>query len=1067
MLALDLVGSSISRFARILFLIALGLLISLDQVDAQSRRSKETSLKFSRSRTALPKAILKQKKVKAKNMKLVKPPRSSVFYDRNDNTLQAQYERLLDQEIANYYKLSQSYRRSKSRGEIWLRLAERYVEKARILEFREQEKFEKAQLAYEKGKVKRRPRLNLKEAKNYHLRAIRLYEWFVRDFPRDPKIDQALFFLGYNYFEVGQSRKGEKYYQLLTTKYPRSAYVSESHFALGEYYFENDKWRPALVQFNKVIKRKRARLYSFALYKAAWCLYRMGRVETAIKTLEKVIRVGRKSATEQAVAGTRAVNKIRLVSEALKDYVPFYAEAKASSELYKRAERDFTKVARKPSLVTKMLEGLAYIYADSGNRPGARYLFQRLIDKNPMGEKSADYKYQIVQIYSNSNNEDQYKNQLYDWINEFGPKSEWAKKNSGNEQLVQDTYNLQESTLRNKTLQLHQTAQNSRAKFSQKLASRSYEIYLNFFEKSKYYPQMRFFYAELLFDQGQYAKASDQYQWYFSNNDKKSEFYQASVINNVLALEKQLPTAAQIDEKRKQLGKKTEKFEMDANSKAFIEAAKKYSREFPDGDKVPEVLRRVGVLYYAYNHFDEALVIFGELVKRYPKSKDTMIAAELTLDIYKLKDDIPGFQKTAQDLLAVPSIANSKVGADIQANLSQAALMIADNLSKGRKYKASAENFEKFVKENPKNPSSIDAIYNSALNYQKAGDTPNAIRMYSRFAQVRTSNKKTLALQKEARSNLADLFRNSGLLAKAARQYEVVAKNESNKVKKKLALNNAALIYNSLNDFGNAKRVYGEYKNYISKNEAKDIEYQFAEMEYRRNNLNSAMRYYERYVANSPPDAFKLMKSVYRVADISQRMGKVSKAAKWYEKTRGTFEYFKNRGNPVGVKFAAEARFILALSKLSEMRKVKIGNTDKSIQAAFLKLDQLANQLDERMKGVIAYNYGPFIVAALTSSAQAREIIALRWAKAPVPKGYNAPEQKAQFKQLYTSKAKEMQNVASDLFKKAYERSLELEAYGPWTGVAQRGAARYNSQQKFKLEESVYEADTMSWGGLK
>jgi tetratricopeptide (TPR) repeat protein len=578
---------------------------------------------------------------------------------------------------------------------------------------------------------------------------------------------------------------------------------------------------------------------------------------------------------------------------------------------------------------------------------------------------------------------------------------------------------------------------------------------------------MRFFFAELLFDQGMYSKASEQYQWYFTNNEKKSEFYQASVINNVLALEKQLPTAAEIDQKRKRLNKKTDKFEMDKNSKAFIEAAKKYSREFPKGEKVPEVLRRVGVLYYAYNHFDESLVIFGELVRRYPKSKDTMIAAELTLDIFKLKDDIPGFQKTAQDLLAVPSISKSKVGADIRANLSQAALLIADNLSKSKDYKKSAENFEKFVKENPKNPSSIDAIYNSALNYQKAGDTPNAIRMYSRFSQVRTSNKKTLALQREARSNLADLYRNSGLLTKAAKQYEVVARNESSKVKKKLALNNAALIFNSLNDFGNARRVYGEYKKYISKNEAKDIDYQFAEMEYRRNNLKSASRFYERYVGNNPPDAFKLMKSVFRVADISQRTGNPSKAAKWYEKTRGTYDYFKKQGKPVGVKFAAEARFILALSKMSEIRKVKIGNSDKSIQKAFLKLDQLANQLDERMKGVIAYNYGPFIVAALTSSAQAREIIAIRWAKAPVPKGYNAPEQKAQFKQLFTSKAKEMQKVASDLFQKAYQRSLELEAYGPWTGIAQRGASRYSSDQKYKLEESVYKAETMSWGGLK
>jgi tetratricopeptide (TPR) repeat protein len=75
--------------------------------------------------------------------------------------------------------------------------------------------------------------------REYNRKAIKLYEWFEKDFPRDPKIEPGHFFLGYNYFELGENKKGAAYYARLNRDFPNSPFVGESHFALGEYYFEN------------------------------------------------------------------------------------------------------------------------------------------------------------------------------------------------------------------------------------------------------------------------------------------------------------------------------------------------------------------------------------------------------------------------------------------------------------------------------------------------------------------------------------------------------------------------------------------------------------------------------------------------------------------------------------------------------------------------------------------------------------------------------------------------------------------------------------------------------------
>src|SRR5690606_21760236 len=69
------------------------------------------------------------KQVVVRNTQKIKPPSAMKFFIRS-NEKEAQLEKILDQQIQELYSLSQKFRKSPERGEIWLRLGELYVEKS-------------------------------------------------------------------------------------------------------------------------------------------------------------------------------------------------------------------------------------------------------------------------------------------------------------------------------------------------------------------------------------------------------------------------------------------------------------------------------------------------------------------------------------------------------------------------------------------------------------------------------------------------------------------------------------------------------------------------------------------------------------------------------------------------------------------------------------------------------------------------------------------------------------------------------------------------------------------------
>ncbi len=1033
---------------------------------AQEKRSRKTvgdllkrieknakAVKFSKGKTALPQfSKVQAAPVRRVDLYQVKPPsRSRLYYEEGTN--EAELEKVTDQGIKQLYKLTQQFKTSKRRGELWLRLAELYVEKARLIEYRLQQKYDEQVQAYQAKKTKVRPKLNLKESQDYNRRAVQLYEWFLRDFPKDPKVDQALFFLGYNYFELNQPERGKEYYTRLTKEFPRSSYIEESNFALGEYYFEREQWKEALKHYAAVAANKRARLYSFALYKTAWCQYKTGAVKQALGSLERVIRAGRVAKGQQD-SSAGGVSRIRLATEAQKDLVVFYAEAGTA-----RGARSYFEEIAGAKATFGLLERLAYYYADTGNREGARLIFRDLIAERPNAPKAYDYQYQIVTMYTSTDKPEVFRAELYSWIQNYSPGSDWARANAKDKELVTRAYQLIETTLRNHILQQHQTAQNSRVPAAQKAAKQGYELYFQTVKEGQKLDEMHFFFAELLFDMKEYGPAMAHYNWVVENAPN-SQYFEKSSLNTVLAAEKGLPQEADL---KKMVGDSLEPFPFDKNVKNFQIAAERYMKNFPKGESVPAMKFKLGTLYYYHNQFGPALETFRAITKDYPKSQYAKYSANLILDVFNLTKDFKGLEQAGQEILANPDLAQGEIAEQVRGVLQRAGFKKGQDLEAAKDYQGAALAYEEFAKKNAGSDLAISASYNAAVNFERAGDLFKAIGMYAIVLADR--NPKNEKLRTSSSQFIAALYEKTGQYKKAAEAFENYAAKNPKAPESVTFSYNAAIIRDGMNAYGQAIANYQRFLDRKKGPERWDAVFLMAQMQERRGNITKAQELYKQYLNAGPNNPSNLIEAAHAIAKIDARKGRKAEAEKGYRRVISLQKKLSTKENPVGASAAAECKYILVSKTFDELRAIRIPTNPKNQQAAVQKKLALLNRLKDQLKEVIQYDDGPMIVNSLALIGQAYQHMAAAIYAVPVPKGLDAEGLK-QYKAGVDQIAMPFQEEAIKNYEAAIEKGYSLEGYGEGLKIAQRELNRLAKDKYPDYGERAYITKITDYLGL-
>lgn len=990
--------------------LAVGLTLSSHSYAAKT--VKDVLKKIEKKKTKLP--TVKGEKLGRSgkiNLKIVKPSAkvSAVF---PEGSAERVYEEKLNQEIRKLYSLSQRVNSPQIRGKVIMKLAKAYSEKATLSERRIQERYESNLKKYLAGSISRRPRLDLEKSKKFNRKALALYKLYVKEYPKNDDLDQALFFLGYNSMSIGQTQKAIGYYKILSSKYKRSQFIQEANFSLGDYYFEMEDFQKARSYFSKVAANQRSQLSTLARYKMAWVNRKQGRNERALQDLLAVLRISQK-------AGVRNKKTSRLGEEAIRDLPMFYADAGDA----KRAITYFTNITTKEK-AAKALEQLAYYYMDKGFRSEARYLFDKLVALNPETDKSFDYQYSLVDMQAASGKNELYEKELYKWVRNFGPSSSWAKANK-NKAKVNEAIKKAELSLRSHILKVHKAAQEQGDKRSLSRIEKGYNLYLKNFKDQENYDEMAFYYAELLYDIGDYKKAYEAYRAVVDN--VRSKYRSKAYLNSILSIEKTLPKDEEIQAK---VGKSTDIYPLSENEETFIKEASGYLSDPSNTENRMEMQYKIASIYYSHNYFDKAEEKFKGIIKDYPGTKYSEYASNLILDMYTLKKDYAGLEKVGKELIAIGgSGAQSSTQKKVLTIVEKSAFKRIEDLSKNEEPYKVANEFLKFADAYPDSANVVKSYYNAGIYFEKAEKYKEAVAPYQKAKRLSSSKKDTIFLNSV--KFLALIYDRIGLLEKAAAEYELYTNIVPNSKEVVPYLNNALVIREAFNDVKGMRRMFKKLETLDRSKEKLLYDYRLAEAYRRSGDTSNAAYWYNQFILKGKGDPGLLVKSAYKVSQIYKDKKQMNESLAWSRKTVELFEQYKNKGAAASATEAAESKFILTDKAFGRYLSIEIaGSPASQAQGLKNKLSKV-NDLNGELNKVINYDDGYMIVAALARLGKSYQHLVFSMLSAPNPKGLNK-EQLIQYRKEVEKAVQPFKNNAVTSYKKAIEKGNDLKTYNKY-----------------------------------
>ena len=282
--------------------------------------------------------------------------------------------------------------------------------------------------------------------------------------------------------------------------------MPDAYVMIGEHYFDDNNAYKALLAYQKAAAYRDSPKYPFAMYKLAWCYYNVGEYGKSIDTMKAVV------AYSQAVAAgeQQSTSNIQLQDEALKDLVRFFADAGEMDEAYAY----FNKLGKK-DLIRSMLKRLATTYFEQGKFEQCIQTYRRLISEAPQAAEAPEYQHEIIQAYNKIGRKQETMQEIDRLLKTYGASSAWARANSSDQDALDEASDYIEKNLRKVAQDYHEEARKlgsgDRAKENYLLAYKAYKVYLEEFPDGKNSYELRYNFAELLYDIKKFDEAYEQY----------------------------------------------------------------------------------------------------------------------------------------------------------------------------------------------------------------------------------------------------------------------------------------------------------------------------------------------------------------------------------------------------------------------------------------------------------------------------------------------------------------------------------------------------------------------------
>jgi TolA-binding protein len=886
-----------------------------------------------------------------------------------------------------------------------------------------------------------------------------LFGRVLKDYPWFPQYDLSLYIDGFLATEQGKPDEALTRFDRILKEFPNSRFVPDAHMARAEAMFNGKyDYAGALVEYEEVMKYPKSDLYGLALFKSAWCKWRLGDTDAAVKRFIQVFEV-----TDKAQGTTVAQRKQldELQSEALKYLVEVFTEDEKNTagDMYA-----FLSKIGGERFAGKIVRQLAVTFYDQSHYERGIEAYELLLKLEPTSTDAPSW---MLQIAGGYNYIEDYPNlrKTYDrTLTGYIAGSPWAQAQGANTGVVDEATKKVEKQLREHALNLHGKAQKdktSRAEFEG--AAGLYEAYLTKYDKEPKAYRIHYYLGEIYGRRLEKPnEAATHYMAAARDMPEVDKDVQGdplkrrdAVFNAIATLQAVRFAEFEKNKGKPEAGKETE------TDKKVTEALELYVQLYPNDPDLPETLFKQGKLYYDYGVFDPAVRIWASLLEKFPNSTFARGAGELILDSFNKSQNYDSIETWARRLKPAPSFQDAKTQAKLDGFIIIAVFKQGEQKSSAGDHAGAASAYLRAAKEFPKDPKAAQACVNAEIEARKAAD----VKTLKEAATLITG--KDYRDKPESPTGAwqaATTLQAMGLFADSAEYHEAIAdladRSHPNYQKfehAKDASYDAVVLRVAVGDTDRAIANGNKYlKTYGSTPEADEVTFMMGRAQQNAGRDKDAIALYRQYLAKVPKNQDHRVQGYVLLAKalVKDNQNKEADGALKQAVTLG--KQLNRTLGPDGKFAAAEARYMEGERVLARFEEIKIEGDVKQLGKRLKQKAELLKEAAVIFLDTVKMGVAEWSTAALYQIGHMYEAFAKSMRDSPAPSNLSDAD-----KELYNQQIEEfvvpIEEKSLDAYENGWKKAMELQIYNQWTAKMRDALGRLNAELYAPFKEIGFE----------
>jgi tetratricopeptide (TPR) repeat protein len=918
----------------------------------------------------------------------------------------------------------------------------------------ERERFVERFEAWDKKPVDQRgpaPELDYKVARDLLARVLKDYPWFEQT-------DLALYVDGFLAFEQGKEDEARDRFERILREYPRSRFVPDAHMAKAEAIFNGKfDYAGALAEYEQVLSFKAKidpALYGLALFKSAWCYWRLGNNDEAAKRF-----VGVFEATDVSGGGKNATAAERkqldeLQEEALRYVVEVFTEDEKNTaqDLY----NFLTKIGGE-RFSGKIVRRLAEQYYDQAHYERGIEAYELLLKLEPTSRDAGRWVLQVAAGYNAIEDYPRLKTTFQRALDEYTAGGPWSRT-QGDPANVSATTAAVEQSLREDALALHAKAQKdktSRAEFEGAVGL--YDVYLSKFDKEPKAYEVQFSVGEIDFfrldrnlDAATHYMAAAKGIPATEKTGPLADMRHDALYNALVALSREMDAKQQ----KKQTG------ETEADKK-YAEALDLYAQYYPNDPQLPAMFYRQGKYYFDNANYDSAVKIWGMLLEKFPNSEQARDAGDSILESFSRAKNYENIETWARRLKALPSFSGAKQQERLDALIVQAVFKQGEQKAAAGDHAAAAAAYLRAAKEFPKDQRAAQACVNAEQEAKIGGD----VKTLQEAAQLAMGPQYRDRPESPGGAWIATTtLQAMGLFADAADIAEQMAslgdKDHPNYAKyehEKDASYNAVVLREATGQNDRAVLDGNKFlQSYGTAPEADEVVFQMGRAHQNAGRAKDAAELYKRYITRAK-NLDHRAQGLVLLAQAQIKIGDERGAAASLDDAV-TLGKKRSRDLTADGKYAAaHARYMQGERILAKFEQITIQGDVKQLKARLKQKTELLKDAAKVFLDCVSMGVAEWTTGSLYQIGHMYEAFGKALRDSPPPPEVKTDDQKADYQSQIEEFAVPMEERSLDAYENGWKKALDLGIYNQWTGKMRDALGRLNSELYPPFKETGFE----------